>query len=114
MVESLPRGAEIGVIGAGAMGAGIAQVAALAGHRVCLFDTGMGAADTAKAKLGEALAALAAKGKIEPALADAAAARIIAVHALGDLVSAKLVVEAIVEDLNVKRNLFQELDVVVA
>jgi len=113
MAAALPDTAEIGVIGAGAMGAGIAQIAAQAGHRVCLFDTGMGAADKARAKLGETLAMLATKGKIDRSAADAAAARIVAVHALGDMVSAKLVVEAIVEDLDAKRNLLRELEVVV-
>jgi 3-hydroxybutyryl-CoA dehydrogenase len=114
MANALPDSVEVGVIGAGAMGAGIAQIAALAGHRVCLFDTGMGAADKAKAKIGETLVALAAKGKLDRTAADAAAGRIVAVHALGDLVSAKLVVEAIIEDLTVKRNLFRELEVVVS
>ena len=114
MSNALPRNAEVGVIGAGAMGAGIAQIAALAGHGVCLFDTNMGAADKAKAKIGETLNALAAKGKLDRAVADAAAGRIVAVHALGALVSAKLVVEAIVEDLGVKRNLLRELEVVVS
>ncbi len=114
MADALPVSAEIGVIGAGAMGAGIAQIAAQAGHRVCLFDTGMGAADRAKAKIGELLATLAAKGKIDRAAADAASARIVAVHALGAFVNAKLIVEAIVEDLAVKRNLFRELEVVVS
>jgi 3-hydroxybutyryl-CoA dehydrogenase len=113
MANALPGTAEVGIIGAGAMGAGIAQIAAMAGHRVCLFDTGMGAADRAKEKIGETLRTLAAKGKIEVATAEAAAARITAVHALGDFVSAKLVVEAVVEDLAVKRNLFRELEVVV-
>jgi 3-hydroxybutyryl-CoA dehydrogenase len=80
---------------------------------VCLFDTGMGAADKAKAKIGETLTTLAAKGKIDRAAADAAAGRIVAVHALGDFVSAKLVIEAIVEELNVKRKLLRELEVVV-
>ncbi len=114
MADALPSTAQIGVIGAGAMGAGIAQIAAQAGHRVCLFDTRMGAADQAKAAIGETLAALAAKGKIDGAAADAAASRIHAVHALGDLVSARLVVEAIVEDLAVKRTLLRELEVVVS
>jgi 3-hydroxybutyryl-CoA dehydrogenase len=114
MSSALPSSAEVGVIGAGAMGAGIAQIAALAGHPVGLFDTGMGAADRAKAKIAETLKSLAAKGKVDNALADAAAGRIVAVHALGDLVSAKLVVEAIVEDIAVKRKLLRELEVVVA
>ena len=113
MAGALPRNAEVGVIGAGAMGAGIAQIAALAGHAVCLFDTRMGAADQAKVAIGETLAALAAKGRIDRATAAAAAARITVVHAIGSLVSARLIVEAIVEDPEVKRKLFRELEVVV-
>jgi 3-hydroxybutyryl-CoA dehydrogenase len=114
MTQALDRSGEIGVIGAGAMGAGIAQLAAQAGHRVHLFDTRIGAAEAAKQKIGETLRGLAAKGKIEPAAADAAASRIVAVHALGDFVSARLVVEAIAEDLEAKRKLLRELEVVVA
>jgi 3-hydroxybutyryl-CoA dehydrogenase len=113
MAGALPSNAEVGVIGAGAMGAGIAQIAALAGHAVCLFDTRMGAADQAKAAIGETLAALAAKRRIDRATADAATARITVVHAIGSLVSARLIVEAIVEDQEVKRKLFRELEVVV-
>ena len=114
MANALPREAEVGVIGAGAMGAGIAQIAAQAGHRVHLFDTRMGATDQATTKIGETLRGLAAKGKLTRADADAAIARIVPVHALGDLVSAKLVIEAIAEDLDVKRKLLRELEVVVA
>jgi len=113
MANPLPLEAEVGVIGAGAMGAGIAQIAAQAGHRVHLFDTRMGATDQATTKIGEALVGLAAKGKLARADADAAIARIVPVHALGDLVSAKLVIEAIAEDLDVKRKLLRELEVVV-
>jgi 3-hydroxybutyryl-CoA dehydrogenase len=111
---ALPPGVEIGVIGAGAMGAGIAQIAAQAGHRVHLFDTRMGAADAAQARIAATFTTLADKGKLTAAEATAAAARVIAVHALGDFVSAKLVVEAIVEDLGVKRQLLHDLEVVVA
>ncbi len=114
MAVALSRDAEVGVIGAGAMGAGIAQLAAQAGHRVHLFDTRMGAADQAKTAIGNTLAMLAAKGKFAREDADAATARIVPVHALGDLVSAKLVVEAVVEDLEIKRRLLRELEVVVA
>src|SRR4030095_4643616 len=110
----LPRDAEVGVVGAGAMGAGIAQIAAQAGHRVHLFDNPMGAADEAKRQIGDTLAKLAEKRKIHLGDAEAATARIGPVHAIGDLVSARLVVEAIVEDLEIKRKLFRELEVVVA
>ena len=113
MADALAATTEIGVIGAGAMGAGIAQIAAKAGHRVQLFDTRLGAAEQAKAGIAETLAALAAKGKFTPETAAAAAARIVPVHALGAFVSAGLVIEAIVEDLDVKRRLLRELEVVV-
>jgi 3-hydroxybutyryl-CoA dehydrogenase len=96
------------------MGAGIAQVAATAGHRVLLFDTRMGAADTAAKSLAATFDTLTSKGKLPSDVAKAAAARITPVHALGDCVSAALVVEAIVEDLDVKRKLFAELEVIVA
>jgi 3-hydroxybutyryl-CoA dehydrogenase len=113
-MSGLPPGAEVAVVGAGAMGAGIAQIAAQAGHRVHVFDNRMGAADAAKKQIGETLAKLAAKGKIDASAAEAAASRIVPVHMLGDLVSAKLVVEAIVEDVEIKRKILRELEVIVA
>ena len=113
MTQALSRDVAVGVIGAGAMGAGIAQVAALAGHPVRLFDTRMGAAEQARSSIADTLNTLAGRGKIGGELAAAATARIAAVHALGDLVNVKLVVEAIAEDLTAKRNLYRELEVVV-
>ncbi|MBS0322165.1 MAG: 3-hydroxyacyl-CoA dehydrogenase [Proteobacteria bacterium] len=113
-MAALPRDTSVAVIGAGAMGAGIAQVAALAGHRVLLFDTRMGAADDARDKLVSTLAMLRDKGKLDATAAAAAGERIVAVHALGDCVSTGLVVEAIVEDLAAKRKLIAELDVIVS
>jgi len=113
MAGALPRDAVVSVIGAGTMGAGIAQVAAVAGHPVLLFDARVGAAESARDKLASTLDALADKGKLAPDAARAAARRIVAVHALGDCARAALVIEAIVEDLAVKRALFTELEVVV-
>jgi 3-hydroxybutyryl-CoA dehydrogenase len=113
-MAALPASATVAIFGAGAMGAGIAQVAALAGHRVQLFDARINGAEEAKRRIAQALESLAAKGRIDAELARAAAARVEAVHALGDVVSAKLVIEAIVEDLEAKRELFRELEVVVA
>ena len=109
----IPRDATVAVIGAGTMGCGIAQIAAQAGHRVWLFDTRLGAAEKARAGIAETLNGLVAKGKIDAGTAEAAAARIGAVHALGDCVSARLVIEAIVEDLAEKRTLFRDLEKVV-
>jgi len=113
-MAALPAGAEVGIIGVGAMGAGIAEVAALAGHRVRLFDNRMGAADTARSIIADGLRKRVAKGKLDAAKAEDAIGRLVPVHALGDMVSAALVVEAIVEDVDVKRKLFRELEVIVA
>ena len=113
MPTALPREATVAVIGAGAMGSGIAQIAAQAGHPVRLFDTRLGAAEKSVKAIGDTLRGLAAKGKLPASDAEASAARIVAVHALGDCVSARLVVEAIVEDLAEKRSLFRELEKIV-
>ena len=109
-MPALPREATVAVFGAGAMGTGIAQVAAQAGHRVLVFDSRINAADLAKRRVGETLAALAAKGKLPAADATAAAERVHAVHTPGDAASAKLIVEAIVEDLEAKRELFRQIE----
>ncbi len=112
--KALPPDATIAVIGAGAMGAGIAQIAAQAGHRVLLFDARINGAEDAHRKLAATFEQLAAKGKLSAELAQTAAKRIVPIHALGDCVSAKLVIEAIVEDLDAKRDLWRNLEVVVA
>jgi len=109
----VPRDATVAVIGTGTMGCGIAQVAAQAGHPVRLFDTRLGAAEKARDGIAQTLDALVTKGKLDAGAAEAAAARIVAVHALGDCVSARLVIEAIVEDLAEKRTLLRELEKVV-
>jgi 3-hydroxybutyryl-CoA dehydrogenase len=98
------------VIGAGIMGAGIAQVAAAAGHPVWLHDAREGAAAQAKAKLGTTLQALVAKGKLDADAAQQTLQRITAIAALPDAKDAKLVVEAIVENLDAKRQLFKQLE----
>lgn len=113
-ISSSLHGATVAVIGAGTMGAGIAQIAALAGHRVLLHDAREGAAADAKAKLAATLDGLVAKGKLDAAAASAAIARIEAVNSTAALADAKLVVEAIVENLDVKRKLFAELEGIVA
>jgi 3-hydroxybutyryl-CoA dehydrogenase len=95
------------VVGAGLMGTGIAQVAAQAGHDVQLFDARAGAAEASKAKLAQTLDGLVAKGKLTPEAAAATLSRITPVEALAP---AGLVIEAIVEDLDIKRALFAELE----
>jgi 3-hydroxybutyryl-CoA dehydrogenase len=102
------------VIGAGIMGAGIAQVAAQAGHRVMLYDTRQGAAAVARDKLAQTLQGLVAKGKLPGPQADAAMARILPIAQLEEAAAAGLVVEAIVENLEAKRGLLRELEALVA
>jgi 3-hydroxybutyryl-CoA dehydrogenase len=98
------------VVGAGIMGAGIAQVAAQAGHRVMLYDTREGAAATARDKLGQTLLGLVAKGKLAADVADAALSRIAPVSKLDEAADAGLIVEAIVENLEAKRGLLRQLE----
>jgi 3-hydroxybutyryl-CoA dehydrogenase len=99
------------VIGAGIMGAGIAQVAAQAGHGVRLHDARPGAAAQAKDKLAATFDGLVAKGKLAQTDALATLARISAVESLASGADGvQLVVEAIVENLDVKRALFKELE----
>lgn len=95
------------VVGAGLMGAGIAQVAAQAGHEVALFDARAGAAEAARSKLSGTLEGLVTKGKLSADAAQAALARVTPVEAL---TTADLVIEAIVENLDIKRALFAELE----
>jgi len=102
------------VIGAGIMGAGIAQIAAQAGHRVQLFDTRAGAAQQATAKLAATFEGLVAKGKLAVATAQEVLARVEPVATLEPGSEARLVVEAIVEDLDAKRALLRQLEAVVA
>ena len=111
--EALPATATVAVIGAGTMGAGIAQIAALRGHRVQLHDAVIGAADAAKKGIGAALAALVAKGRLAQQDADAALSRIATVVTIPDVCVAQLVVEAIVEDIAAKRELFTRIDPIV-
>src|SRR6266478_6904315 len=102
MATALSKDSIVAVIGAGAMGAGSAQLAALHGHRVQLHDTRLGAGDAAKRGIAAALDKQVTKGRLARAEADAALARIATVVALPDVCVAKLVVEAIVEDLAAK------------
>lgn len=112
MQHNLPK--TLGVVGAGAMGSGIAEVAAASGIAVRLFDARPDAADAAiGAILGRAQKRLAA-GKIAQAQFDGLAEKLSPASALSDLAPCDLVVEAIVEDLAVKRELFAQLEEVVA
>lgn len=104
----------MGLVGTGVMGAGIAQIAAQAGVAVRLFDARDGAAQTARDNLGTTLAKLVGKGKISQAVMDAALANLQVVEHIDELKACDLVVEAIVENLEAKRGLLQQLEGIVS
>ena len=103
----------IGIVGTGAMGRGIAQIASQAGSQVCMLDATAGAAQAAQAALQEQWNKLVAKGRMDAEEAQACASRLRPVQAVADLAGCDLVVEAIVERLDVKKALFTELEAVV-
>lgn len=103
----------IGVLGAGQMGSGIAQVAASAGWQVRLADATLESAERAKAKIGSGLKKLVEKAKLTEDVAAATLGRITPVGALEDLATSDLVVEAVTEHLETKLGLFQRLDAAV-
>ena len=113
-MAALDNNSIVAVIGSGAMGAGIAQVAAAAGYSVKLYDTRAEAVSKALADIGKMYAKLAEKGRMTADEAAAATARLQAAGSLADVSDAALVVEAIVENLDVKRGLFAELEALVA
>lgn len=104
---------KIAVIGAGTMGSGIAQVAAQAGHDVVLFDTRREAVDKALATLRKTLDKLVEKGKLTKEQADGIQSRIAPASDLKELAGSGLVIEAIIEDLGIKKKLFGDLEGIV-
>ena len=103
----------IGVVGAGAMGRGIVQLYAQCGHAVVLHDTQEAAIDAALAHLRDTFGKLAEKGRMSPEQAEAAMGRISAAGSLQDFAGCDLIIEAIVERLDVKRQLFVALEEIV-
>lgn len=103
----------IGVLGAGQMGSGIAQVAAASGWTVRLADASVELAAKSKAKIAAGLKKLVEKGKVAEADATATLERIVPVGAIADLADCDLVVEAVTEHVETKLDLFRKLDAAV-
>jgi 3-hydroxybutyryl-CoA dehydrogenase len=99
-----------GVVGAGQMGAGIAQVAAASGLSVFLADADLTRAEAGRAGIIKRLDRAVAKGRMDQAAADEIAGRIQAVGSLDDLATADLVVEAVTENEDLKNAIFGHLD----
>ena len=102
------------VVGTGAMGRGIAQMAAQAGAEVWLFDAQAGAAAGARDALTKTWDTLHGKGKLDATTRDACVQRLRVAESLQDLAACDLVIEAIVERLDVKQSVFKQLEDVVA
>jgi 3-hydroxybutyryl-CoA dehydrogenase len=102
---------KVAVIGAGTMGHGIAQVAAMAGYDTRLTDANPDAIAAGRERIQSNLSGAVARGKLTGEAAGAALARVMSVAAIETAVrDADLIIEAVVEDLAVKRSLFQRLD----
>ncbi|MET0519229.1 MAG: 3-hydroxyacyl-CoA dehydrogenase NAD-binding domain-containing protein, partial [Burkholderiaceae bacterium] len=108
------RPALVGVVGAGVMGAGIAQVAAQAGHPVRLLDARAGAAAAAIREIAKGLDGLVTKGRLDGGQREAILARIQPATTVAELAEAALVVEVIIEKLEPKQALLRELDALLA
>ena len=104
----------LGIAGSGAMGCGIAQIAAQAGVRVLLYDGLPDVAVQARGRLADSFDLLARKGSITPAQAADALSRLQPVAQLSDLSACGILIEAIVENLDAKRRLFSAIENVVA
>lgn len=105
---------KIGVLGAGSMGSGIAQVAATYGHEVVLFDTNEAAITKAMASLNKILARLIEKGRMTAAEKAALIGRINPVNDMQAFAGCGLVIEAIIENLDIKKSVFAQLEMIVA
>ncbi|MFB9862013.1 3-hydroxyacyl-CoA dehydrogenase NAD-binding domain-containing protein [Rufibacter immobilis] len=103
----------VGIIGSGAMGAGIAQVIATAGHKVHLLDKNSQALERAAQQIKKALGKLSSKGKLSEIAVMDITDRLHFTESYQDFGDCDLVIEAVVEDLQVKQNLFREVEMIV-
>ncbi|MGW3014521.1 3-hydroxyacyl-CoA dehydrogenase [Streptomyces longwoodensis] len=113
-MTALDLSSPVAVVGTGTMGQGIAQVALVAGHPVRLYDAVPDRAREAAAAIGARLDRLVEKGRLSAADRDAARARLRPADDLAELADCALVVEAVLERLDVKQELFRSLEEVVS
>jgi 3-hydroxybutyryl-CoA dehydrogenase len=102
----------IGIVGSGAMGSGIAQVAATAGHKTIIYDTNAAALDKAKTNLNATLKKLIEKQKIDTAKAESILSLTSFSGSVQDLKNCDLIIEAIIENIDVKKTVFKELEAI--
>lgn len=105
---------KVGIVGAGAMGSGIAQVAATVGHDVVLFDTNVEALNLSKSKLTKIMARLVEKDRINEADAKTIQGRISYANNLEFISDSGLVIEAIIENIDIKKEVFTNIEKLVS
>jgi 3-hydroxybutyryl-CoA dehydrogenase len=110
----IPSHTPVGVVGAGIMGSGIAQVAAVAGHLVKIFDTQTGATGRAIESVKASLRRIVARGALSEEDATATVYRIVPVMSLQEFADTGLVIEAIAENLELKQEVLHDLEKIVA
>ena len=110
----MPEIARVGVCGCGLMGSGIAQVAATAGCEVVILEAVQAALDRGMAGIKKSLDRFVEKGSLQAGDRDAILGRITTTTNLKDLAKSDLVIEAVVENMDVKKELFKELDLLLA
>ncbi len=103
---------KIGILGAGSMGSGIAQVAATAGHEVVVFDTFENALGNMKTRLDKILNRLIEKERINEATRDGITSRIHYGQSMDDFADCGLVIEAIIENIDIKKKVFAQLEAI--
>ena len=101
---------KVSVVGAGTMGAGIAQIAATNGHEVCLYDSFDGAIETAESQLKKILNRLVEKERITQQENESILERINFTKELKNVTGSGLIIEAIIEDLDIKQKVFSEIE----
>ena len=104
------KNSTIGIVGSGAMGSGIAQVAATAGHQTIIYDTNTAALDKAKINLTNSLNKLVEKQKITSDKVQSILSLTSYSSSINDFKSCDLIIEAIVENIDVKKSVFKELE----
>ena len=104
---------QVGILGAGSMGAGIAQVAAQSGHKVVLCDTKQEQLDLAKNKLAKIMARLVEKGKFTEEKSNQTQSNIVYSTKMEDFSECGMVIEAIIENIDIKKSVFSNLESIV-
>lgn len=113
-MSKLEPSISVGVLGAGTMGSGIAQIAATQGHQVQIYEVSAPAIERSQAKMDKILNRLVEKGRLTPTARAAIGSRLNYTSRLEDLKDCGLIIEAIIENLDIKKKVFADLEAIVS